>query len=99
MKVEDEALLDEFRQGTCEWPGCSRSPCDPHHLFERGMGGGNRLDVRWNLMSLCREHHSMVQGQKKYLWQLCFIVLQREVWRLRRAPKENKEILQEGIDF
>lgn len=100
MVIIDEDLLDEFRQGSCEWPGCSRSPCDPHHVFERGAGGGNRLDVRWNLMSLCREHHGVVQGNKSVLWQVCHLVLQREIWRLRRMPKEKfREFGKDSIDF
>lgn len=98
MTRTDEELLDEFRKGNCELCGCS-GPSDPHHLFERGMGGGNRLDIRINLMSLCRTCHTLVQGNKAILPKLCFMVLQREIWRLRRAPKEKAELFVDGIDF
>lgn len=99
MKIVNKELLDEVRKGSCELCGCG-GPCDPHHLFERGAGGGNRLDVRWNLIALCRECHQAVQGQKSRLWELCFLVIRREVWRLQRMSKEEfREINTDAIDF
>jgi len=53
MKIIDEPLLDEFRRKVlCEW--CERpAVLVPHHIYARGMGGGGRLDIRENLISLC----------------------------------------------
>jgi hypothetical protein len=38
---------------------------EPHHVFAKGMGGGGRLDIRWNLVALgssvlldCRCHRA-----------------------------------------
>lgn len=56
MKIIDEDLLDVFRQaGRCEL--CSRPGADPHHVLSRGMGSATRLDVRENLLCLCRACH------------------------------------------
>lgn len=57
MIVINKRLLKEFSTpGICEC-GCgiwcvSR---DPNHILLRGVGGGSRLDVRENLLSLRRE--------------------------------------------
>ena len=60
MKIVDEALLALFRSATrCEW--CGRDTpegADPAHVFARGVGGGSRLDIRINLVSLCRGWHN-----------------------------------------
>lgn len=60
MKMVSEKTLKSFRTpGSCEW--CHRfcpDGRDPHHYWlKRGMGGGFRLDVRINLISLCRFCH------------------------------------------
>ena len=56
MKIVDEALLDEFRSARkCEF--CrERTPrgADPAHIFSRGAG---RVDIRENLVALCRNCH------------------------------------------
>jgi hypothetical protein len=101
MIIIDEDLLDEFRApGPCEWCG---KPClrrEPHHIFARGMGGGGRLDIRCNLVSLgstilweCTCHQAAHAGAILRL-QLLLVVGQREcclvsdieeeVWLLRR---------------
>ena len=53
MRIVDPAMLGMFRLAhRCDF--CGRATphgCDPAHLFSRGAG---RLDVRINLMSLCR---------------------------------------------
>ena len=59
METIDETLLDEFRESACEI--CSRRPpSEPHHIESRGMGGGNRKDIRSNLVALCAKHHREV---------------------------------------
>lgn len=56
MKIIDEPLLDEFRSNRhCEY--CMASTprgADPHHVFAHGQGSAFRLDVRGNLVALCR---------------------------------------------
>lgn len=57
MFVINKVLLAEFMSKLkCEWCkktfGCG---LDPHHLFTRAAG---RLDIRTNLVSLCRQCHS-----------------------------------------
>ena len=99
MKVVNEDLLDEFRApGRCEW--CT-DYCpdgrDPHHLWARGMGGGGRLDIRENLISLCRVCHSLFHAGHIGRYDLLAIVAHREgkqqyqiehaVYAARRAMK------------
>ncbi len=52
----NNALLREFRAGNrCEWCGRTVAELDPHHYWQkRGVGGGSRLDIRINLIGLCR---------------------------------------------
>ena len=53
MKIVDEKTLDEFRTpGPCEMCGKSCKVREPHHVSAKGMGGGNRLDIRCNLVAL-----------------------------------------------
>lgn len=56
LGVVDEQLLDSYRNAPCEICG-KRPPSEPHHIEARGLGGGNRKDVRSNLVSLCLRHH------------------------------------------
>ncbi len=57
MKIISEATLKLFRGlHRCEW--CRGLwHCDAAHVFGRGVGGGFRLDVPINLVSLCRPCH------------------------------------------
>lgn len=57
MRWECQATLDWFKaRPRCEWCGKpNRSGLDPHHaIHKRGIGGGSRLDIPWNLVALCR---------------------------------------------
>lgn len=73
MIVIDEKLLASFRQsGRCELCGkfCRRR--EAHHVWQRGVGGGNRLDLRPNLIALgatqsfmCRCHSDIHSGKIK----------------------------------
>lgn len=62
MIIKNPRLLREFRRAVrCEH--CKRPMlygCDPHHHKPKGMGGGSCLDIRINLISLCRECHDDV---------------------------------------
>lgn len=63
MKIISEATLDLFRQKQrCEWCGCRVARCDPHHWKPRGIGGGSRLDIKENLIGLCRECHNRAES-------------------------------------
>lgn len=94
MRVVDDSVLALFRVGPCEW--CGRSgPTDPHHaLYKRGMGGGSRLDHRFNLVALCRGYH---RGQ----WVSCHD--EAEAGRITRADclaviAAREGVLQEEIE-
>lgn len=53
MIVKDEKTLDLFRgPGKCELCGKVCKVREPHHIFCRGLGGGNRLDIACNLLAL-----------------------------------------------
>ncbi len=56
-RKEDQNLLDFYRNRRCDI--CGMKPVDPAHIKTRGSGGP---DEHWNLMSLCRVHHTE-QGQ------------------------------------
>jgi hypothetical protein len=53
MQIENETLLQEFRTpGPCEIC-CRFAPIrEPHHVQTRGFGGGQRLDIRVNLVAV-----------------------------------------------
>lgn len=97
MKIVNESLLDEFRNALrCEW--CKKpAKCDPHHVFAKGMGGGGRLDVRVNLVALCRVCHTLTHAGEIARYDLLAIIavregmlqdkIEEEVWRLRRLKK------------
>ncbi len=53
-RIEDRALLDTYHSMRCI--ACNRYGCDPAHIKSVGSGGH---DLPWNLMPLCRRHHSM----------------------------------------
>ena len=96
MTIIDEALLDKFRWAQrCDWcKGLPGGLCDPHHIFSRGTG---RLDIRENLVSLCRRCHGEVHMGQIMRDDLLAIVAKREgttqdairqkVYTLRRTPR------------
>lgn len=49
------------RTGYCTC--CGKIGVDLHHVKARGMGGNDEIDFEWNLMPLCRQHHSMVHTE------------------------------------
>lgn len=53
MRHESEKTLDLFRgPGRCEKCHKQCKEREPHHLHARGYGGGHRLDIKINLISL-----------------------------------------------
>lgn len=97
MRVMDEALLDVFRARACEW--CMAPPrSEAHHIYAKGIGGGARLDVPLNLISLCRSCHGKVHmgiiSREKFWIQVAAReglesgdVAKEAVWRLLRKGK------------
>ena len=97
MIVINEPLLQEFREKTvCEWCRKTyRSGLDPHHIFSRGAG---RVDIRENLLALCRECHLFANaGGEPTKDQLLEVAAKREkmtpdkivskVYRMRRYDR------------
>lgn len=81
MKVVNEFLMNAFRAApNCEW--CRRrifhGKADAHHLFGRGFGGGHRLDVALNLLSLCRLCHTEFHDGQIARSDLLAVVAARE---------------------
>ena len=103
MIIKDELLLAEFRaKSHCE--RCKRwcpGELDPHHVFARGIGGGKRLDVRINLLSLCRWCHADHHTGRISRRELVALVAHREqrqpetlvteIYRLRRQTKGSAD--------
>lgn len=60
---------------------CGQSPCDPCHLRSKGAGGG---DQRWNIVPMCRYHHSEQHAQGFYYmakrYPLLMMVLVQKGW-------------------
>ncbi len=81
MKVINDYLLAYFRNRPCDFCG-EPAPSDCHHVKPRGHGGGSRLDVALNLVSLCRSCHDGVDCREG----------QDRCWRLI----EEREGLEEG---
>lgn len=54
VRIKDRKLLDTYHKKRCV--ACGKTPSDPAHIISRGAGGD---DVDWNLIALCRKHHSM----------------------------------------
>ncbi|RLE40541.1 hypothetical protein DRJ16_07080 [Candidatus Woesearchaeota archaeon] len=50
---------------------------DVHHISPRGMGGDPSKDVAENLIALCRNCHTKIEGVKKYDKQLREIAKRR----------------------
>lgn len=95
MIVKNEKLLKSMREsGLCEWCGVWCERREPHHIHARGMGGGSRLDIPINLVSLgtagdCSCHAGAQRGNPPKDILLA-IAAEREIRALMRAPKECK---------
>lgn len=97
MKIVKPYLLAHFRaKAWCEWCG-NPGAVDPHHIFGRGLGGGTRLDIRINLIALCRICHNAYHSSHIMRTDLLAKVAAREgmlqddivseIYRLRRSPR------------
>lgn len=104
MRIIDEATLDLFRSKShCEWCGRWTSRPEPHHWIAKGMGGGRRLDVPWNLIALCGPNpmgvgcHRLAEDGHIPRRALLAVIAKRErqpqeaieaeLWEIIRQPK------------
>ena len=66
MILEDEPLLENFRnKKKCECCGRKCKSTDAAHIIPRGLGGGGRVDIPGNLVSLrrwCHSHQGLAGG-------------------------------------
>lgn len=88
MTIIDETVLQSFRDARqCEV--CDKvGPVEPHHILAKGMGGGKRLDVPYNLVACCRECHTGIHvGNGPPLDYLLATAAKRELYKLMRMPK------------
>lgn len=52
VRIQNRKLLDTYHKKPCLACGQLSDPC---HIISRGAGGPDEV---WNLMPLCRKHHS-----------------------------------------
>lgn len=95
MKMNDPELRDLIRQAECcQW--CFRfRVSDVHHIYSKGAG---QVDIRGNLIALCRTCHNEYHAGHILRAHLLAMAakrenttqdkIRREVWRIRRLPKE-----------
>jgi hypothetical protein len=62
------ALIAGRCGGVCEFPGCLQPAQDPHHRYERGMGGVGSKGPEWinnpsNILAACRHHNDWCSNQ------------------------------------
>jgi hypothetical protein len=84
--VKNPALMKAFSgPGLCSWCGKAVSSRDPHHVVARGIGGGKRLDVSVNIVSLCTTfsgggncHHMAHNGREITKSDLLAVIAARE---------------------
>ena len=60
-RMRSLAWLAMVRSDPCQWPGCSRTVVDAHHVKVRG---GRRDDFDITAIPLCREHHDRAHAAK-----------------------------------
>ena len=80
MKIDDKVMLGRFRgYGWCEI--CKkRRKVEPHHSWQKtGMGGGSRLDIRINLIAVCRSCHNNCEEELVTRDEVLKIVARREL--------------------
>lgn len=103
MRIEHEPTLDFFRTARrCEWAGCPGLGMEPHHFYAKGLGSGHRMDVRINLIALCRLHHNMAHSGQIARAALLAIIAQRQgeapqdvleaLWVIDRLPKKSSVV-------
>ena len=79
IKLHEEAIGCEI----CGVAGGTK--LEVHHIWPRGIGGGSRLDIGWNLIVLCQKCHASCQANKIPKREQWGIAAEREIYRLRRS--------------
>lgn len=105
MRIIDDALLDEFRtRGRCEMCGKMCRVREPDHYMAEGHGGGNKMDVRCNVVGVgamrtfeCLCHRKRHDGNLPRA-EILAVIAKREgvaeesvldvLWLIKRLPKE-----------
>ena len=65
MTIHDEFALALLRiPGRCNVCGRHFAVREPHHIEPRRAGGGSRIDASWNLLSVDRSCHSLLEDGK-----------------------------------
>lgn len=77
QRHQDRALLDLAHKGRCVV--CSRVGCDGDHIKTKGSGGP---DLPWNIMHLCRVHHT-----EKH--QIGLVTFAKKYWKVHRWLLSN----------
>ena len=85
--ISPETMAEMHAESTVCENCCGLGPLECHHIFARGAGGGQRLDVRINLIMLCKECHEHAQRNRIPRRTLLALAAEREIYRLRRLPK------------
>ena len=91
-RIENQEVLDLFRNKPCA--ACGKIGSDPCHIKSRGSGGP---DAEWNLISLCREHHTEQHaiGWYRMVWRYPLIAfkLAQKGWCFTRDSKIRNDRL------
>ena len=87
MKIVDPDVMIQLHEEVTRCELCdNRHPkLEVHHIWSRGMGGGSRLDIPWNLIVLCQPCHMDAQANKIPKRTLWGIAAEREIFKLRRS--------------
>ncbi len=87
MLVKNVDLLIDMHTNTSHCEVCNVTPLhkEVHHIWAKGMGGGSRLDIPWNLIVLCQPCHQLAHAGKISKRELWGIAAEREIHSLRRA--------------
>lgn len=70
-------IVEERSGGICEY--CHKAKAtDPHHICEKGMGGGSRIDSPINILHVCSECHN--HDNTEFIHKANEILRQRLEW-------------------
>ena len=94
-QVVSPETIQEVREAAgheCERCGQWHERLEVHHIAERGMGGGRRVDERWNLVSLCpachRGYHEGLIPRREFIARVAY----RDGWLLEDLLERYREL-------
>lgn len=97
---ETLAIVAARSNGVCEFPHCTHPAQDPHHRYERGMGGVGPKGPDWinevcNIMAACRYHNDWCSNQQPYeAWQMGWLLKDGELpWQTPVAMNGGMYVL------